>query len=51
MYAINYCWIRHGCWTVPYANGAQGAQSSYCGNWDNGYGNTGGNGIVKVTYF
>ncbi|MAR97375.1 MAG: hypothetical protein CMG17_07010 [Candidatus Marinimicrobia bacterium] len=50
-YAINYCWIRHGCWTVPYANGAQGAQSSYCGNWDNGYGNTGGNGIVKITYF
>ena len=49
--SINFCWIRHGCWTVPYGHGAEGAQSSYCGQWDNGYGNTGGPGLVKITYF
>ena len=49
--AVNVCWVKHACWTVPYTSGGQGAQSSYCGNWDNGYGNTGGNGIVKITYF
>ena len=49
--SINYCWIRHGCWTVPYGTGGQGSQTSYCGDWNNGYGNTGGPGLVKITYF
>ena len=49
--AVNVCWVKHACWTVPYTSGGQGAQSSYCGNWDSGYGNTGGPGIVKITYF
>ena len=44
------CWIRHGCWTVPYGNGGMGAMTTYCGSWDNGYGNTGGPGLVKITY-
>jgi hypothetical protein len=47
---INYCWIRCGCWTVPYASGGQGAKSSYCGRCC-GQGGTGGSGVVKITYF
>ena len=47
---LTTCWTRHGCWTVPYGNGAMGGMTTYCGNWDNGYGNTGGPGLVKITY-
>ena len=44
------CWIRCGCWTVPYGHGAQGAISSYCGSSCCGQGGTGGSGVVKITY-
>jgi len=47
---LHECWIRHGCWTVPAGYGGMGAMTTYCGNWDNGYGNTGGSGLVKITY-
>lgn len=46
----NYCWIRCGCWIVPYGAGGQSAMSNYCGRCC-GQGGTGGGGIVKVTYF
>lgn len=44
------CWIRCGCWCVPYGAGGQGAHSSYCGRCC-GQGGTGGSGVVKITYF
>lgn len=44
------CWMRCGCWTVPYGHGAQGAISSYCGSGCCGQGGTGGSGVVKITY-
>ena len=47
----NYCWIRCGCWTVPYGHGGQSATSNYCGSSCCGQGGTGGGGLVKVTYF
>lgn len=47
----NYCWMRCGCWTVPYGSGGQGAQTNYCGTTCCGQGGTGGPGVVKVTYF
>lgn len=47
---INVCWIRCGCWNVPYGHGGQGAMSSYCGSSCCGQGGTGGGGVVKVTY-
>ena len=47
---INVCWMRCGCWTVPFGHGAQGAMSSYCGSSCCGQGGTGGAGVVKVTY-
>jgi hypothetical protein len=46
---INVCWIRCGCWTVPYGMGGQGAMTSYCGGCC-GQGGTGGAGVVKLTY-
>ena len=46
----NYCWIRCGCWIVPYGAGGQSATTNYCGRCC-GQGGTGGGGIVKVTYF
>ena len=48
---INNCWIRCGCWTVPYASGGQGGKSSICGSSCCGQGGTGGSGLVKITYF
>ena len=48
--SINYCWIRCGCWTVPYGHGGQGAMTSYCGGCC-GQGGMGGPGLVKITYF
>jgi len=50
--SIRECWVRCGCWTVPYGHGGQGAMGTYCdgyGNW--GQGGTGGGGLVKITYF
>lgn len=47
----NYCWMRCGCWTVPYGHGGHGAHSSYCGTGCCGQGGMGGPGLVKVTYF
>lgn len=46
---INVCWIRCGCWTVPYGMGGQGAMTSYCESCC-GQGGTGGAGAVKLTY-
>lgn len=46
----NYCWIRCGCWSVPYGHGGQSATSNYCGRCC-GQGGTGGGGLVKVTFF
>lgn len=46
---IHECWIRCGCWTVPYANGGMGAMTTYCGGCC-GQGGTGGPGLVKITY-
>jgi hypothetical protein len=48
--ALHVCWIRCGCWTSPYAHGAQGAFSTYCGSGTCGQGATGGAGVVKITY-
>ena len=47
---IRECWIRCGCWTVPYGSGGQGAMNTYCGRCC-GQGGTGGSGLVKITYF
>ena len=47
---IQVCWMRCGCWLSPYTTGGQGAMSSYCGDFRTGQGNTGGSGLVKVTY-
>ena len=45
-----HCWIRCGCWSVPYGNGGQSAMTNYCGSCC-GQGGTGGGGLVKITYF
>lgn len=47
---LNECWMRCGCWNVPYATGGQSAMSTYCGSSCCGTGGTGGPGVVKVTY-
>ena len=47
--SIRECWIRCGCWTVPYGHGGQGAMTTYCGRCC-GQGGTGGSGLVKITY-
>ena len=44
------CWERCACWTVPYAQGGGNGMTTYCGNWDNGTGQVGGTGVVKITY-
>ena len=49
-YQLSVCWERCGCWTVPFAHGATGGMTTYCGNWDNGTGGTGGSGVVKISY-
>ena len=48
--SLRECWIRCGCWTVPYGNGGQNGHSTYCGG-NCGQGGTGGPGLVKITYF
>lgn len=47
---LTECWIRCGCWDVPYGSGAQNAMTTYCGG-QCGQGGTGGSGVVKITYF
>lgn len=47
---IRECWIRCGCWTVPYGHGAQGAMGTYCGSGACGQGGTGGSGLARITY-
>jgi hypothetical protein len=47
---LTECWIRCGCWTVPYGSGGQNAMTTYCGGCC-GQGGTGGSGLVKITYF
>ena len=37
-YGVRRCWIRCGCWTVPYGHGGQGAITSYCGSGHCGQG-------------
>lgn len=50
--AINFCWMRCACWTVPYGHGGQSAMSSYCGGGNCcGQGNMGGPGLVRATYY
>jgi hypothetical protein len=50
--AINFCWMRCACWTVPYGHGGQNAMSSYCGGGNCcGQGNMGGPGLVRATYY
>ena len=49
-YGVRQCWIRCGCWTVPYAHGGQGGITSYCGSGACGQGGQGGGGLVKITY-
>ena len=48
--SIRNCWIRCGCWIVPYGHGGQNAMTTYCGRCC-GQGGTGGGGLVKITYF
>jgi hypothetical protein len=48
--AANLCWMRCGCWRVPYGTGGQGAVTTYCGTSCCGQGGTGGAGVVKITY-
>ena len=48
--AIRHCWMRCGCWTVPYGHGGQGAITPYCGSSCCGQGGQGGSGLVKITY-
>jgi len=47
---LTECWIRCGCWSVPYSAGGQSAMTTYCGG-QCGQGGTGGSGLVKITYF
>jgi len=47
---IRQCWIRCGCWSVPYGTGGQSAMNTYCGSSCCGQGGTGGGGLVKMTY-
>ena len=47
---LTECWIRCGCWNVPYGSGGQNAMTTYCGGAC-GQGGTGGPGVVKITYF
>ena len=50
--AIQTCWMRCGCWTVPYGHGGQNAMSAYCGGSNCcGTGGMGGPGLVKITYY
>ncbi len=48
--SLRECWIRCGCWIVPYGHGGQNAMTNYCERCC-GQGGTGGGGLVKITYF
>lgn len=48
---LRECWMRCGCWTVPYGHGGQGAMTTYCGSGCCGQGGTGGSGLARITYF
>ena len=39
--SIRECWIRCGCWIVPYGHGGQNALTTYCGSGHCGQGGTG----------
>lgn len=43
------CWMKCGCWSVPYGTGGQSAMNTYCGRCC-GQGGTGGGGLIRVTY-
>jgi hypothetical protein len=45
----NFCWVRCGCWQVPYGHGGQNAMTNYCERCC-GQGGTGGGGLVKITF-
>ena len=48
---IHECWMRCGCWTVPYGHGGMGAMTTYCGGGACcGQGGTGGPGLVKISF-
>ena len=49
MTGLQFCWIRCGCWTVPYGHGGQGALTDQCGRCC-GQSGMGGPGLVKITY-
>lgn len=47
---LNTCWVRCGCWLVPYGHGGQNSMTNECGSSCCGQGGTGGPGLVKITY-
>ena len=47
---LRQCWIKCGCWSVPYGTGGQSAMNTFCGSGCCGQGGTGGGGLVRVTY-
>ena len=47
---LGQCWMRCGCFNVPYGAGGSNAMSSYCGSGCCGQGGMGGSGVVKVTF-
>ena len=47
---LTECWMRCGCFAVPYATGGQSAMTTYCGSSCCGQGGTGGSGVVKITF-
>ena len=47
---LRQCWIKCGCWSVPYGSGGQSAMNTFCGNNCCGQSGTGGGGLVRVTY-
>lgn len=47
---LRQCWMKCGCWAVPYTGGGQSAQNTFCGSSCCGQGGTGGPGLVRITY-
>lgn len=47
---IRECWIKCGCWSVPYGTGGQSAMNTFCGSGCCGQGGTGGGGLVRIMY-
>jgi hypothetical protein len=50
MQVLHACWVRCGCWTVPYGHGGQGSMGIFCGESCCGQGGMGGPGLVKISY-